>query len=591
MTFDVAVTLGVLALLVFALIKEIAKPAFILFTAILALIFWGVLKPADVLLGFSNTAIATVVLLILIANAVGLHFNTDKVFDKLFLTRNLRFFNLKLTLSAALLSAFFNNASVVALFLPYVKRWSARNGHPASKLLIPLSFAAVLGGIVTVVGTSTTMVLLGLMEQFDIPEFSWITFSLVGISIALTGLLYLNTVGFFILPSHETTENEIQSGDLKYQIAAQIPEKSAIIGRTAIDSGIHIIRAGGLKKVRRSGENTWQDAFDEFDFRAGDQLWLEGTPFQLAEVCTRDSGLTTVWKNQVSAKSFSEQFITENSEWVGKTLDEMEATLPKGAFVGAVYNLPPVHDQTNAELATSKIIQPGDVLLMIGQNGTTQRAFVNGNVSVNRQENAATESSVSKTESVLLLSGIILFLLLAIFGIIKLWTALLYIVFGMAILGLINFNVVRHELDYNLVCTLAFSVVIGEAIVRSGSGKFLSEQMLQVAPHIGYPGLLILLFLTTMLLTSFIPNVASISIMFPVALSVQQITQFNADGLYIAVAIAASLSFVNPVGYHTHMMVYGAGGYRARDFLHSGLPLAILSMAVGIFVIYQFFGR
>ncbi len=248
------IVLAVMLLLVIGLLKEI-RPAIVFMLAVTVFVFTGILSPGDWLIGFSNQQIATIVLLIVITAAIRKNFNIEAFFDRVFRkARNGKAFLLRMCAYVAVLSAFMNNTPVVAFMTPYVYNWSKKFGIHPSKLLMPLSYATILGGMITVLGTSTNLVLNGFLAEKGLPILEFTDFFYLGILVTVTGIAYLYTIGYKLLPENREAFDDFKEKAPEYTVETYVTAQSKFVGKSMGDSGLMSLKGAYLIELIRDGK-------------------------------------------------------------------------------------------------------------------------------------------------------------------------------------------------------------------------------------------------------------------------------------------------------------------------------------------------
>ncbi|MDW7693423.1 SLC13 family permease [Flammeovirgaceae bacterium SG7u.111] len=472
MDFHQAIVLLVLAFIICSLFFELLKPAITFFVGIALLLLFGTITPTEFLVSCSNQHIATIIMLILVTAAVRKNLGLEYIFDRMFRKAATgRGFLWRMTGYVALLSSCMNNTPVVSMMTPYVYRWGKKNNVSPSKLLIPLSYATILGGMLTAFGTSTNLVLNGFLSKNGITNLVFSDFFHIGIAVLITGLLYLCTFGYNLLPARvPTKKHEKQSAT---SIDEEIQENDAIIKNET--SNVKVKET----KIRKKNK------LDEDSMVEGDLLLL----------------------------SIDDQFFEYPHL-------ERREKLVRGMLRREIYP--------------------------------------------------------KKWKFSLLIIGILLATGYAIAGAISLFTALIFMMGLIFIFNLFTIRDISKTLDIELVILLVSAITLGNALITTGTAELISSLFIKSVAPLGNIGLLISLFITTALLTSFITNVAALSITFPVAYAITQQLGLDGTPFYLAIAFAASAAFISPIGYQTNWMVYAPGRYVPKDYSKAGFPLLLI---------------
>ncbi|HET8573292.1 MAG TPA: SLC13 family permease [Edaphocola sp.] len=571
---QVIVLVVTVLLIVFLLLDKI-KPSYLFFSAVLLFLLSGIIRTNDLLDAFANESILSIFLLIFITAAIKEHFNLIGWMDKLFgNAKTPRAFLLRMTSGVAAVSAFLNNTPIVALFMPYVYQWSKKRGVSPSKLLMPLSFAAILGGMITVIGTSTNLVLNGLIESKQAPAPTYLDYLIPGVLVSIGGILFLYFIGYKWLPDRTDLLQSAGGGSREYLVEVKVVPESSIIGRSIAKAGLRNLNGIYLFEVIRNKQRLTPVKPEEV-IQAGDILVFAGDTDNIIELLERHKDFTTPFtngeRNHLKQLNILETVIPYNSELVGQTLKRISFRENYDAAVVAIHR--------NGERLHGKIgeiaLQAGDLLLV--SPGAHFRKHIEQHpdlylISVLRQPSNARPSAV-KGFAVLLLALIAGMSL----GWLNLFFSLLLLTAYMIGFKLLSIGEVKKQLDVDLLVILVSSLTFSTALIDSGAAKLLAEGFMSLFHSFGNMGIIVGVYLLTLVLTSFVTHVAAVSIVFPVAYAIAlQTPGMNAVAIFIAIAFAASASFHSPFSYQTNMMVYGPGGYKFKDFLKVGFPITLI---------------
>ena len=582
MTFNQIYTLAVVVLLVIALYKEIVSPAIVFFLAGVALVVGKIITPQELLMGLSNVQIIIIFLLVMVtAGLRGLV--GSKFFDALFkpdLKPKQFLFRMMVFVSST--SAFLNNTPIVAFMIPYVKEWSQKAKVPASKFLIPLSFSTILGGMITVLGTSTNLVLNGLIRDYNLPMLGFQDFFFLGVIVTLVGWVYFYFVGYKLLPEH-VGKLDVVKGNLKeYIVETELFPGSKLIGQTVKDAGLRNLSDLFLVEIVR-GEEIISPVAPEEKLESGDLLFFSGNTESIYNLIKEDNGLG-VHKAALEAGNFTflEAVVPANSNLIGVKIKNSDFRKKYDASIVAVHR--------DGKRISGKVgeteLQGGDFLLLVTDKDhektlSSQNLFF---LSVPKSISTAKPAWFRYL-------GLVSFsiLLLGITNVIPLFFAVLILLCGFVFLGVVGRDQIREELDLSLLMVLVCSLAMGVALDKSGAADLVASGLIFSGKTLGSVGVLAALFIVTTILTSLITNAAAVSIVFPIALSIADQLHLPATPFFVAIAFAASGDFMTPIGYQTNLMVYGPGGYSFRDFFKVGAPFTILYSVICIVFITYFY--
>ncbi|MFN3840964.1 MAG: SLC13 family permease [Cyclobacteriaceae bacterium] len=559
---------AVVLLLIVALYREWFNPALTFFIAILALLLAGVLTPLELLRGLSNQQIIVIFLLILITAGIRSVFGGDWFSTVFKVNQNPRTFVLKMATFSASVSAFLNNTPIVAFLIPYVKEWAERNGTPPSKLLIPLSYSTILGGMITVIGTSTNLVLLGLISQYNLPLLGYRDFLFLGIIVTAFGIGYLYFVGYRLLPDRASKLNAVRQNLKEYIVEAEVPQGSPLAGKSVKDAGLRNLKDLFLVEIIRH-DAVISPVSPEEELAAGDSLYFSGNTQSIYNLIQQNNGLRIVQDSPDDQFNFVEAVIPATSTLIGQRIKDSDFRKKFNASIVAIHR--------DGKRVSGRIgerqLSGGDFLLLL--SGNHQHANLQEKdvffVSVPRKvesRRSALRAGVGIGSAVLLVAGIS--------GMLPLFTACLIILTAMILFKILNLEQITRNLDFNLLMVLVCSLAIGVAIEKSGAASVVAGGLIEVSKSLGSVGALSVLFLITTAVTALVTNPAAVSIMFPIAMELAEQLQVSYTPFFVAIAFAASGDFITPIGYQTNLMVYGPGGYSFKDFARVGTPLTVL---------------
>ncbi len=584
--YFVIITLLVLFFLIY---KEFVRPSIGFLIAVLLFTITGILTTREVLSSFSNESIASVILLILISTGLRKNFRIELLLDRIFASaRTYRSFLFRMMAQVAIISSFVNNTPVVALMTPYVVEWGKRKGIAASKLLIPLSFATILGGMITIIGTSTTLVLNGFMLDYGGPGLQATDLLIIGVSVTVSGVLFLTFASKGLLPDHrKDLLGDVAKNIREYVVETQVTSPSTLIGRSVREAGLRNLKGVYLVEIIRSGKIISPVAPDEI-IEKDDSLFFAGDTKDVMELIELNDGLKL--PNQAAnfdrdQNEVVEVVLSSNSSIIGSTVKESKFRNRYNAAIIAIHR--------NGERVRGKIgdieFQAGDLLMLYAGTDFRDRAEIYRDIFIISQLKQLARPGRKKFYALGITALLVCALLFT--GKFSLFPSLLIIISVMAAFNLISTQDVKRELDLNLILILAFSLAIGQAIIKTDAGKLIATLIIDLLEPYGNISLLAGLMLITNLLTSFVTNVGAVSISFPLAFALCQQLGIPAYPFYLAIAYSASAAFLTPIGYQTNLIVYGPGNYRFKDFMRIGLPLNIIYFVVVLVCIVLLYGN
>ena len=569
------ITLVSILVLFITIYQEWVRPALGFLLVVLGFVLLDILTPEEMLSGFSNESIASVVLLIVLSGALRKNFQLESLIDFIYKVGNngkqlgYRSFLFRMMTQVALFSSFINNTPIVALMTPYVFRWGRMNRVSPSRLLIPLSYATIMGGMITLVGTSTTLVLNGFMTQRGVGGISSWSLLCIGVAVCITGIIFLGLVGYKLLPDHKDVLQSFEKNKREYLVETNLSPGSALEGKTVLDAGLRSLRGIYLVEIIRKTQ-TISPVNPKEKLRSDDILIFAGETDYIVDLVDNQRGL--VLPEHADTRNTDQIDVIEavvgaHSSLVGHTAKEIEFRERYNAAIVAIHR--------NGERISGKIgeirLRQGDLLLLYAGKDFRERADLYRDIFIVSQLKELLQPNRKKTLSFLMVA--VSTVVAIILGYLSLFVGLLIIFATMVGLRMISLPDVKREVDINMVGILVFSLALGQAMIKTGSGDLIAQWLLSLTQDYGTTAILGSLLLITMLLTSFITNVGAVSITFPLAYAISNTLQVDGMPFYLAIAFAASAAFLTPIGYQTNLIVYGPGGYNFRDFLRVGLPV------------------
>jgi len=550
--------------------------------AVLLFSITGILTPSEVLSGFSNESIASILMLILITTGLRKNFQIENLFDAVFKkAKTYRGFLLRMMSQVAILSSMINNTPVVALMTPYVVDWGKRNNIAPSRLLIPLSYATIMGGMITLIGTSTTLVLNGFLQDFDHPSLLFEDLFTIGISVTIGGILFILLIGYKLLPDHKDVLKTYAENKREYIVETRILDDSRLIGKSILDAGLRNLKGVYLVEIIR-GTQLISPVGPKELLNRGDILFFAGNTNDIVELINSDLGLELpeTAKSYDSDKAEIVEAVMNNfSSLINKTVRQSDFRNRYNAAIVAIHR--------NGKKVSGRIgdivLQAGDLLLLYTGTDFRDRVGIYRDLFVVSKLRDIVKPGNKKYYALVLMAFCALMLL--IFSKMTLFPALMIILGIMIAFNLITTQDVKRELDLNMIAILVFSLAIGQAIIKTDAGNMVSIALVNLLEPYGNVAILIGLLLITNLLASIIGNVGAVSISFPLAYSISNNLGIEGYPFFLTIAYAASAAFLTPISYQTNLIIYGPGGYKFKDFFKIGLPVNIVYLSIALAVI------
>jgi di/tricarboxylate transporter len=584
-TFDLVLVFIVLLFILISLYWNLLGTSFTFLVGVITLGIFGVLTPSEIISGFGNEQVAVVILMLLFSDVIKktdiIEFTFDRLFRKV---KTYRGFISRMTLAISAFSMFLNNTPLVAVMMPYVNSWTRRNNFAPSKFLIPLSYAAILGGSATLIGTSTNLIVNSMViDQKVLPglhplnlfEFAW-----VGIPMMFLGWIYLVLFGNKLLPSRKTYEDDLTSGR-EYVVEAKVKVRSHLIGKSVNESGLLDIKGLTLTAVIRKSITIIEVPGDVI-LDQGDVLVFKGETHNIADLLSAKSGLVLPevgMLSRLSRANVNEVVVSQNSSLINKSVRDTDFRGKYDAAIIAVHR--------NGERIEGKpggvVLKAGDVLLLFaGENFLSRSKDSFDFYFITR----VTEYlNLEWYKTLILLGGIAVVITLAALNVISLFMGLIIMILISMMLKVTNPKEIPNTIDYNLALVIVMSLALGTAMIKSGAADLVANLMISAFLPFGKIGVLFGIYFVTALLAAYITTKAAVAIVFPIALTVAQLLDVTGTPFVLAVAYASACTFITPHGYVTNLMVYGPGGYSFRDFMRVGLPLTIMYMIVAVIIL------
>ena len=576
-------TLAVLAILIVALVREVVPPAAAVLGATVAVLLLGIVTPGQAFAGFSNEAPIVVGALLVLARAADHSGLIQLGVHRLFRTAaGERALLARIAFPVAGLSAVLNNTTVVAMTVPAVLDFTRRRGISPSRFLMPISYAAVLGGVVTTIGTSTNLTVSGLLQSAGMRPLGLFELTPVGLPIALGGTAVLVAVAAFLLPDRRSTRELLNEPTRRFTVSMRVVPGGPLEGGSVSAGGLRNLEGVFLVEIERHGHLLAPVAPEEI-LEAGDVLTFVGRVDQVVDL-HRMAGLTSQEARHVdalagSAHRFFEAVVGSELGIAGRTLKEVGF---RRRFGGAVLAIHRASAPINAKLGEVRL-RLGDTLLVLADPDFRDRWNESRDFLLIAPLRGAPPRRPQKA---LLVAGIGLgFVMATGSGLLPILNASLLAAGLVVLTGVLTVRQARDAVDFSILILIASSFGLGAAVQASGLGSAVAHILVNVFLPFGALGALAAVLVATMILTEAVSNNAAAALMFPVAIATAAASGADPRPFIIAVTLGASLSFLTPIGYQTNLMVYGLGGYRFSDYARLGLPLNLLTIALSLVLI------
>ncbi len=588
MTWQAWTTLGVTIATLLSLARDWASPAHTMLGAAITLLLVGVITPDQAFAGFGNPAPFTVAALFVLARATESTGVIQPLMERLLGDgRGGRLAMTRLLVPSAAASAFLNNTPIVAMLIPQILRWSERVRVSASLYLMPMSFAVVLGGVMTTMGTSTNLVVSGMLAKATGEPLGLFEITPVGLPVALVGILTLIVTSPWLIPERRSPKAQNAATGREFAVSMRVVANGPLVGKTVEQAGLRALEGVYLASIERDGEQISPVRPDAV-LRGGDLLNFAGAASKVVDLHAR-RGLESAESRHVahfdSAKHrFLQAVVGANSPLVGRTLKEIAFRDRYQAAVVAIHRAGQELDQKLGDVK----LRLGDTLILLADPGFRLRWRDRPDfLMVTSMEGSAPAASKKAW-----IVGLVMLLVCGVagLGLLPMLQASLIGVVLLIAFGVLSAAEARAAIDMDTVLVIAASFALGEAMDKSGLARELAQWLSAVTGGGSVRLTLLGLIVATVVVTEMITNNAAAALLFPIAFASAQQLGVDPRPFAIAVALAASNSFLTPIGYQTNVMVMGPGGYRFTDYLRVGFPLTITTVAAMVWLVPWIYG-
>lgn len=624
MSFDLLLTVGVLIAIFAVLLTDVLSADIVMLGGLVIVVLGGVIDLEQALQGFGNSTLLALGALYVVAAGLqetgALDIASQYVLGD---EKSIRRLLLRMCPSVTVYSAFLNNTPVVAMGIPAIRGWCKRHGVSPSKLLMPLSFAAILGGLCTLIGTSTNLVVHGLLQSHGMEGLGFFELAWVGVPSALVGLAYIIFVTPALTPERADirAEEEEERADL---VEVEVAADSPLVGETVEEAELKLMPGLTLVRIDRGAQEIAPVQSDE-TLRAGDRLLFTTTEIstsgreppavevsdaarddedssaetletseRVQSVPRRDLGLSAFPGLRLAYADIEREeerelhqcVVREGSSFIGERVDDIPF---RDRFGAALTGIRRAGERLEPPLGDVRL-RPGDALLLDTKQGfrgaheSSPDFFVTSEAGGEAEK---TEEEVREQQEEmrphwggwhlrLAVAVIIAIVTLVAAGVMHIAVAGTLGAFVLVAAGVLTPGRAREAVDWNVLIVIGAALGLGQAMEASGAAQMLGEGIVEATGTFGSYGLLAGVVLATALLTNIVTNNGAVALMFPIALSVAEGQGLDPRAMMVAITLTSSMAFITPIGYQTNLMVYGPGNYRFLDFTRVGGPLQIL---------------
>ncbi|WP_188750920.1 SLC13 family permease [Marinobacterium zhoushanense] len=581
MEIDAILTLCTVGSVLIALALTSIPADLILMAALAFLAISGILTPAEALVGFSNSGVITIATLYVVAAGLKETGAVQWVASRLLgQPQSVRGALGRMLLPTGVLSAFMNNTTVVAMFIPAIQEWAQRLRIPASKLLLPLSFATILGGTCTLIGTSTNLVVDGLLQaetgvHLGLFELAWL-----GVPLLLVGLCFMFLFADSLLPARGGVEEQLEQVR-EYGVEVEVESTGPLVGKTIAQAGLRSLSYGYLAEIDRQGRLITAAEPDR-TLNAGDKLYFIGAP-ECASELRRIQGLKpangSIHKMDVANHQRCIVEVVLGPEFPALNSSVRESRF-RTRFNAVILSVSREGNRIPGKLGDIRL-KVGDTLLLEASHQFVEQYRFRRDFLLVSALNDSTPPDFGKAP--LALAILLAMVVASAVGLLPIMESAFLAAGAMIGSRCVTAGKARRYIDLPVLVVIAASFALGNAMTLTGAASSIAGALVfsdALSPWLA----LAMIYLLTATFTELITNNAAAVLMFPIAIAVSEQLGVSFMPFVIAVMFAASASFISPLGYQTNLMVYGPGRYRFGDYLKIGIPMSLVvgSLSVGL---------
>lgn len=578
---EAILTLMVVAGVLLSLAATRVPADLVLMAALAFLVISGILTPPEALAGFANTGVITIATLYVVAAGLKETGAVQWVASRLLgQPQSVREAQLRMLMPTSVLSAFMNNTAVVAMFIPAIQDWSQRLKIPASKLLLPLSYATILGGTCTLIGTSTNLVVDGLLQSKTGTHLGLFELAWLGVPLLLAGSCFLVLFADRLLPSRGGVNEQLEQVR-EYGVEVEVESTGPLVGKTIAQAGLRHLTYGYLAEIDRQGRLITVVEPDR-TLQSGDRLYFIGAP-ECASELRRIQGLKpangSVHKLELANHQRCLVEVVLGTEFPGLN-NTVRGSRFRTRFNAVILSVSREGNRIPGKLGDITL-RVGDTLLLEASHQFVEHYRFRRDFLLVSALNDSTPPDFRKAP--LALGILLLMVLVSAVGLMPIMEAAFLAAGGMIATRCITASKARRNIELPVLVVIAASFALGNAMTLTGAAASIAE-LLVLSDNMSPWLALGLVYLLTVAFTEVITNNAAAVLMFPIAIALSEQLGVSYLPFVVAIMFAASASFMTPLGYQTNLMVYGPGQYRFSDYLRIGIPMSLLVafLAIGL---------
>jgi di/tricarboxylate transporter len=594
---EIAFMLVLLFTVVFLFIWEPIPITFIAMLVPIILVIarrWTDITVKEALSGFSNPATITVMSMFVFSMAIQKSGAVQLLGDKIsqITGSNEKKQVAMISILSGTTSSVIYNTPIVAALIPMVRDLARRTKVSPSKLLIPLSYATMLGGTMTLIGTSTNLLASQTVDRLLGEPFHIFEFTALGVMVLIVGIIYLITIGHRLVPERIKIDTELTNEyDMRDYLSKVLIEKnSKFVGKVVKDIYDEKELDYDILRLIR-GDEEFMEPLDSKTIMANDYLIIRATSETLVELVSK-KGIKTLpelivddasVEQKLEGETMVEIVVPNHSFLVDKTLEELNFLDRYDCTVLAIRR----GEDVTREAMEDYRFKPGDLILLLVTQDTFERMRENNDFIIDKTYN---KNYYDSKKMYISLAVLIFFILSVSFNLIPVAIAAFASALSMVLLKVIGKNEFFDAIDWEVFFLLAGLIPFGIALEKTGTAKYIANKILNLSSVLSTLYMLMIIYFITSLITNVISNNASVLLMIPIAIEAANQLNSNPIAFAIAVTFAASAAFASPMGYQTNLMVYSSGGYNFKDFIVAGAPLQLIMTLVVPLLIKMIWG-